>query len=375
MKVIRQVERPLILVATFAFVVAVTLILLSYAIWVIVDIILALTLAAVFNPIVRVMRIPQVPRFGWRIPKWLAVLIIYFIIVLILGAIGYFIEVAVVPEIRQLITGAPNAVQRFAQEYEAFRQASGLQNILPSEQQIVQGLSSAISSIGSALLSSLSSVEAAISSVIFFFVQLALVLILTVFLVEEADVLLSFWIRLFPEADREFVWVMTGQVGDKVGYWILGQITVAVTSGIIAGLGSYLLGLPFPVLLGLGVTILDLIPMVGPSVMTIPAGLLALAISPLTTILTVILFVGLSVLDGHVFSPLITGRFVQLPLSVIIIAVPFGLALYGPLGALLAIPVAAGASIVVNEWFLPWLHMQEERPFGGRHDDTASEEA
>ncbi|MHB1414511.1 MAG: AI-2E family transporter [Chloroflexota bacterium] len=375
MKVVRQVERPLILVVTFAFVVAVTLILLSYTIWVIVDIILALTLAAVFSPIVRVMRIPRVPRFGWRIPKWLGVLIIYFIILLLFAAIGYFIEVYVVPEIRKLITGAPNAVQNLAQQYESFRQASGLQGILPSEQQIVQSLSSVVSSLGSALLSSLSSVESVISSVAFFFVQLALVLILTVFLVQEADILLSFWIRLFPEADREFVSVLTGQVGDKVGYWILGQITVAVTSGVLAGIGSYFLGLPFPVLLGVGVTILDLIPMVGPSVMAIPAGLLALAISPLTTILTVILFVGLSLLDGHVFSPLITGRFVQLPLSVIIISVPFGLALYGPLGALLAIPIAAGASIVVNEWFLPWLHMQEERPFGGRRDDTASEEA
>ena len=355
MKEVWLKERPIITAVIFAFAAWVVLELMTYVLWVLVAILVASILAAAMMPIVRLVRRASLPPFGWRIPKWLAVVFIYLSVAAVFAFLSYLAEQVIFPELRALIASLPQIAQDLTQRADSLFQAAGISGLLPSRQEIL----AQIGPILSRVVPSLGLVESAIGQVFFFFYAIFFVLILALFLVEESEPLTDFWVGLFPPDQREKARTTITHVGNKVGYWILGQLTVATITALVAGLGVWMLGLPYPFLIGTTTGLLDLAPIIGPSFMAIPVGALALTISPVKAVAAVLLFYGLSFLDGHVLSPSITGRFVQLRMTLVLIAVVLGLALYGAVGVLVAIPVTAGAVVVIDEVFLPWFKKQQ----------------
>ena len=359
-------EIPLYKVVGFAFLLWVVLLILAQALFILMLVVLAIILAAIMTPVVKFMRRLRVPGTAWRIPKWLAVLIIYLAVAGLLSYVGYSVTVAIATELSSLLASLPGAIQSLNQQIDQFRQSTGLSALLPS----AEGLLSAIQSVVANLLSSFSQVQTIVGYLAESIFGFFFVLVLALFLVVESEPLVDFWISLLPTHQQRRARYVTDEVADRVGHWVLGQLTVAIISGIAAGLGVWALGLPYPFLFGVGTTLLDLAPMLGPALMAIPAGLVGLSHSPVVAALAVLLFYGISFIDGHVLTPFITGRFVQLRISLVLISVPLGFALYGALGALIAIPVTAGMVVVTNELLLPWLRARQAR----EEEDRLAEE-
>jgi predicted PurR-regulated permease PerM len=190
--------------------------------------------------------------------------------------------------------------------------------------------------------------------------RLFLVLALALFMVIEAERISFFWIGLFPPSQRPRVAELTASLGDKIGYWILGRLAVAILTGIMAGIAAALLGLPYPVLIGVVTGVLDFAPVIGPTLMVFPVFLLGLAQSELIAILGVLIFLAIAEIDGSVLSPMIEGRAVRLSPVLILIAVPFGLAVYGIVGAVVAVPVSVALQLITLEVILPWLRKRHE---------------
>jgi predicted PurR-regulated permease PerM len=139
----------------------------------------------------------------------------------------------------------------------------------------------------------------------------------------------------------------------------------------LAGFGAWVLGLPYPTIFGVMTAVLDLTPMLGPALMSIPAGLAGLSISPLIGALAAAYLITLAELEGHLLHPLITGHLVRLDPIAVIIAIPIGLALYGPIGALIAVPVTAALHVVSDTILLPWLRRREGIPEAEVMDEEA----
>jgi predicted PurR-regulated permease PerM len=353
---IRLVERPLIIAVLVAFGLWILLQLVQQAIWVLVMVLVAIILASALMPVVRFVQRLQLPPGGWRIPRAIIVLTVYVLIILVVAGLMFLVGGIILEQARQFTVDLPALLDRLEEMLEEVEDALGLENFIPAEQDLTNQILGFVAGFPDFLLV----VVGGIGNLIF---QLFIISILALFLVVESDRILNFFVGLFPPLQRAEARRVMTEMGDKVGYWVLGQILVATTVGILAAIVTGLLGIPYWALIGVMTAVLDLMPAVGPSLMVLPVFLLGLTESAVLAVVAAVIFFALAELDAHVLTPLITGRIIQLSRVVILVAVILGLALYGPIGALVAIPTAAALQVVLLEVVIPWLRTrQPEQP-------------
>ena len=108
-------------------------------------------------------------------------------------------------------------------------------------------------------------------------------------------------------------------------------------------------GVPYPVLLGLLVALLDLIPVIGSTIGGAVVTLVALTVSLPVAIATLAFYIAYRLAEDYLLVPRIMGRTVKVPGVVTLVAVLIGGALMGIVGALVAIPAAAALRLLLHE--------------------------
>jgi predicted PurR-regulated permease PerM len=152
--------------------------------------------------------------------------------------------------------------------------------------------------------------------------------------------------NLQPET-RERVNAVWNDVEMKVGQWLRGQLTLCVIIGVFAGIGYGIIGLRFWLLLALFAGITEIIPIIGPWIGGIPAFIVAMLDSWQKAIVIAIFLIMLQFLENSVLVPRVMKGAVGLSPLTVFLAVLAGAEFMGPLGALLAIPIAAAIQIVI----------------------------
>jgi predicted PurR-regulated permease PerM len=105
--------------------------------------------------------------------------------------------------------------------------------------------------------------------------------------------------------------------------------------------GVFPAGRSYGAVFGVFFGLMELIPFVGPVLGAIPPVLVALFQDPLTAVWVVLLFVALQQLEGHIVAPQIFGHALRINPLLVIFALTVGGSIYGVVGALIALPVAA----------------------------------
>jgi hypothetical protein len=105
---------------------------------------------------------------------------------------------------------------------------------------------------------------------------------------------------------------------------------------------------PYPLLLGIFVGLLDLVPVVGSTIAGVVVAAVALAVSLPVCIATIAFFVTFRLGEDYLLVPKIIGRVVKVPALITVVAVLIGGALLGIVGALVAIPIAAALQLVTQ---------------------------
>jgi predicted PurR-regulated permease PerM len=108
-------------------------------------------------------------------------------------------------------------------------------------------------------------------------------------------------------------------------------------------------GLPYPILLGLLVAFLDLIPVIGSTVGGVIVTLIGLTVSIPIALATLGFYIAYRLTEDYLVVPRVMGRAVQVPGAVSVVAVLVGGALMGIIGALVAIPAAAALRLLLEE--------------------------
>jgi predicted PurR-regulated permease PerM len=132
-----------------------------------------------------------------------------------------------------------------------------------------------------------------------------------------------------------------------------GQIIVTTIDGILLAIGLLILGLPFALLIGIAVAILQLVPYLGVVLCWIPAFLIALAHFPDWSgpIWVTVLFIAVTNLDGLIIAPRVVGDSVGLhPMTIIVSVFAWSLLIGGLLGALLAVPLTATLKVLLRRY-------------------------
>jgi len=179
------------------------------------------------------------------------------------------------------------------------------------------------------------------------------VLILTLYLLANFPDIKRGAYRLVPRSRRARFGLLSDEVLTRVGGYVLGNLATSVVAAVAAALYLFIVGVPSPIALGLFVGITDLIPLVGASIGAIVVTLVAFFVSVPVGLSTIAYFFVYQQIENYWLVPKVMKRTVDVSPLVTIVAALIGAALFGVLGALLAIPVAAGIQLVMAEVLYP----------------------
>lgn len=272
-----------------------------------------------------------------RVPRWLAILVIYLAIVGVLTIAGLLVIPPLVDQAEDLWKRMPELLER-AQGFLVHR---GLLNHPVTLEEVVRNAPGP----GDAV----STVATAVSTVLGGLLTFVTVLILTFYLLVESASLFEGFARLFPRADRPRVQSAALKISTKVSAWLRGQLMLGGAVGLSSALGLYLLGVPYFYVLGLITGFGELIPVVGPLLAAVPAILVALTVSNQTAVITTVFFFVQQQIESNVLVPRVMGRQVGVSAVGVMVALLIGGSLLGVMGAVLAIPTAAIVQVVVDE--------------------------
>jgi predicted PurR-regulated permease PerM len=136
----------------------------------------------------------------------------------------------------------------------------------------------------------------------------------------------------------------------KIALWLQGQIVLGLIVGVLVYLVLVIVGVPYALMLAVLAGLLEIIPVFGPIIASIPAIILAFSYKGVGTgILILILYFIIHQLESQVFYPLVVKKVVGISPILVIIALIVGAKLAGVIGALIAVPLAAAFMEYVND--------------------------
>jgi predicted PurR-regulated permease PerM len=159
--------------------------------------------------------------------------------------------------------------------------------------------------------------------------------------------------QLVPASRRERVTLLTDEILVRIGGFVSGALAVAFIAATTSYIFLLILGLPFALALAVFVGLLDLIPLVGATIAAVVVSTLGFIQSPGVGIACVVFYVAYQQFENYVVYPRVMRRAVDVPAPVTVVAVLIGGALLGITGALLAIPIAAAALLVIRQVTIP----------------------
>ena len=294
-------------------------------------------LAIGFGPLVHAIEHQRTLPLVTRLPRWLAILIVYVVIVGVLTVVGLMVVPPLVDQAQDLWGRLPDLLdqgQSLLMKYGVLSHRITLEEAVRR----APGRGDAVGTVATALTRVVAGLLAFVT-----------VLILTFYLLVESDSLFSAFARLFPRADRPQVIEASRKISTKISAWLSGQLILAGTIGFTAAVGLYLLGVPYFYVLALVAAIGEMIPVVGPILSAIPAVLVGFTVSVRTGIFVLIFWIVQQQVENHLLVPKVMERQVGVSAVTVIVALLIGGSLLGILGAILAVPTAAMIQVVIQE--------------------------
>jgi predicted PurR-regulated permease PerM len=318
-------------------------IVLLYAIYLMRDVLLLLYISGIFaigfSPVVRLIERQQMLPIGRRVPRWLAILILYIFIISAIVGVCALIFPPLIAQARAFWDHLPVLVesgQKFLIERGFLQRQLSMQELL----QRAPGTSGG------------DTVGRLIGAAWGFFgglLGLFTILILTFYLLVEAESIRGSFLRLFPRGRRTQVAKASAEVTLKVSAWLNGQLLLAAIIGSTAALGLWLIGVPYFYVLALIAAVGEMIPVIGPIIASIPAIAVAWSVSGQQALVVALFFLVQQQVENHVLVPKIMERQVGISPAVVIVALLIGGSLLGVMGAILAVPTAAIFQVIFQE--------------------------
>ena len=179
------------------------------------------------------------------------------------------------------------------------------------------------------------------------------VLVLTLFLLASLPRVKQAAYAMIPASRRPRVISLSEEIMRRTGSYAIGHVAVATINAICSCIMMTIVGIPYAAVLAVAVGFLGLIPMVGATIGAAIVVLVALFTDTQAAIIAGIYYVVYQQVENYLIAPKIMQRTVSVPGAVTVVAALAGGSLLGVLGALLAIPVAAGLLLLYEEVLLP----------------------
>jgi predicted PurR-regulated permease PerM len=210
---------------------------------------------------------------------------------------------------------------------------------------------------GASLLLNLVNIVSAVANVL---VELLLVLVIAFYFLLDGARIQARTLALVPDRHRSKALFVIDSITHVLGGYLRGQLIMAITIGLMVGLGAAAFGLPYALVIGVLAGIFELVPMFGALLGAIPAIVIAL-FQPFPTVFWVAIYVFIvQQIENHILVPRITGHAVGLHPLGAIFALLAGLELGGFIGALFAVPVAGILFVLIGTAYRRLAGVEEE---------------
>lgn len=279
------------------------------------------------------------------LPRWAAVVTV---LMVVLAVVGGFLAAAIPPLARQagqFVTQAPAILAQLQNHQSVLGQLTGRLHL---QQRLQQTLSGDVSGLFSGLLGRGQVVLTALSST-------GIVVVLVVYFAADLPRIRATLYRLVPNSRRPRAILLGDEIFAKVGGYVLGNLLTSLIAGTLTATFLAIAGVPYPLLLGIFVAIVDLLPVIGSAIAGVGVCLVALSVSLPVCLATIGFFIVYRLAEDYLIVPRIIGRAVQVPAVVTVVAALLGGALQGIVGALVAIPAAAALLLLTQEVLFPRL--------------------
>ena len=275
-----------------------------------------------------------------QVPRWAAILVIYLCIIAIVVSIAMMVVPAIIMQTRDLLMQLPmwlHTAQQWLIDHGWITREISTQEAV--EQTATR--SGARDTVG-LVVNAVWGVGGGVFGVI-------TMLVLAFYMIVDADVIVTTFVRMFPRDRRGRVEHACRRVTHKVSAWLGGQLLLGSIIGTTAAVGLYVLGVPFFYVLAVICGIGEMIPIVGPILSAIPAIAVALSVRPTLALFVIIFLFAQQQLENHLLVPKIMQRQVGISPVVVIVALLIGGSLLGVIGAILAVPTAAILLVLFEE--------------------------
>jgi predicted PurR-regulated permease PerM len=176
--------------------------------------------------------------------------------------------------------------------------------------------------------------------------------IVSYYFLRDYHALGGYVLNTVPVRYRDDLVFLGQEINQVLRNFIKGSLLLVVIVGLLTTVGMYLIGMDFPVLIGTLVGVTNIIPYFGAIISAIPALLLALTKSKWLALYVLGLIVLIQQIEGNILSPRILGDSVGLHPLVIIFALLAGGQLWGFIGLLVAVPMAAMLKVLLRQLFI-----------------------
>lgn len=297
---------------------------------------IALFLAIGLNPaLVRLRK--------WGLPHWLAVTVATLLVVLLLCG-GIF---ALVPPV---VTQSGQFVEQIPTYVEQLRRSDTINELVERYDLMEKAQAAAnADNIGRAVGGVFGGAKFIFGTAF----NVLTVLVLTIYFMATFDRIKQLGYALVPASRRERVQLIGDEILTKVGAYMVGALSIAVLAGLSTYVFAVIIGLPYPFALAVVVAICDLIPQIGATLGAVIVSLVGFAASLPIGIACLVFFVIYQQIENYLIYPKVMRRSVKVSDVAAIVAALLGVALFGVIGALIAIPAVAAIQLIIREVLLP----------------------
>lgn len=324
-------------VATSTLIKIVLFALAIFFFWTIRDILILLlisvTLASALEPMVDALQRNKIPRS-------VSVISVYIIALGFLVLLGFLITPAVIDQFKQL--GNSDILNRQLQN----KSAAGFLNSFNWTDLVtknVQAISAQFSVASGDFFKRTLGVFGGVIEVI-------TILVVSFYLLAEKNGMKQFVYAFVPAGEQQKILHLVAKIQKRVGGWLIGQLIASAIIFAIVLLALTLLKVKYALVIAILTGFFELVPYIGPIISGIVAVFFAFLQGPTLAVFVAILYVLLSKFEGYILVPKIMQRTIGVSPLVILVAILIGFKLAGIFGILLAVPVVAMVTVVIQEW-------------------------
>ena len=322
--------------------------------------VLALFVAAIIDPGVQSMHRTGIPRgVGILIQYFIALFLILFLLVSLIPIIAQQLQqiaLFISQEADLFLTDPRISLPLFTDEVNV-RLTALAQNMLQdlSIHRFTDALQSFGQNLSTAAQGSLRFAYGVAGSVVNFFVNLIVVLVLAFFIQLEKEKIVH-WVRTFlPPRYRPYIDNKSEAIHRKLAQWARGQLLLCLSVGFLVFLALVILRMPYALTLAILAAFTEFIPVVGPFIAAVPAVLIALTQEGfIWAIVLAAVYYVVQWCENNLLVPLIMKRAVGLsPIAIMfamLVGISFPSVIHPVLGIILSIPVTTIIALFLEDW-------------------------